>query len=109
VTTQPAASAIVDVGYIDPVFHQGKAPVMYYVLQSMIPWGIAMVSYRKIAHVSTLFVFKVETEGYFFQRTNHRGIFCSPVAVPPIDLQTSMVWLQNCDRNMGPRKEVKNG
>ncbi len=97
-TTYEKAKAIIDSGYIDPKFSEGRQRVCWYVSSRMITWAIPHVCQRREAALDQIVVFTVKTPPALMKRASKRGIYWCAAKLPIIEMTSAAIWLQREER-----------
>jgi hypothetical protein len=97
-TTYEAAKAIIDTGFIDPEFSQGRQKVMWYVSSRMITWAIPHVCQRHECGVDQVVVFTVKTPQTEMRRSSRRGVYVCGIKLPIVEMQSATMVLQREER-----------
>jgi hypothetical protein len=94
VTGCETAKKIIDCGFIDPAFSQGRQNVVWYVSRHKVTWAIAHVIQRHSLSLVDVAIMTVINEHINMKNTNRKGIYFSDVKLSPIEMVSAAVWLQ---------------
>jgi hypothetical protein len=111
-TTYNAAKSIIDAGFIDPAFSQGRQKVNWYVSSRLISWAIPHVCQRHEAELEQIVIFTVKTPATDMRRSNKRGIYYCGEKIPIIEMSSAAIWLQREERAVfvpGGQRRRSNG
>lgn len=107
VTTYEKARQIIDSGYVNPKFSEGRSKVSWFVAKTRITWAIAHIARRKLCAVADLAILTVHNNSDFVARANRRGIWCTRSKLPVIEMVSADVWLDREERYVHVNRDAK--
>ncbi len=107
-TTYEHAMKIIDSGFIDPAFSQGKKPVCWYVSQHKMTWAVSHVCQRQNCLVEQVVIFTVWTPQDDMKHSNKRGVYWCASKIPILEMQSAALWLQREERRIFIPRTIAN-
>lgn len=108
VTTYDAAKAIIDSGYIDPAFSQGRSKVCWFVSSRKVTWAIAHVCQRHQCGLEAIAIMTIMTPRDVMKQSNRQGVYYTNYKTKPIEMSSAAIWLQREERGVFiPARRVK--
>jgi hypothetical protein len=97
-TPYSTAVKIIDCGYIDPSFSQGKSQVCWYVSSRKVAWAIAHVCQRHQCQIEDIAVLTVITPRDVMRQSNRQGVYFTNYKVRIAEMTSASIWLQREER-----------
>lgn len=98
VTTYERARRIIDSGFVDPLFSQGKANVSWYTTRNKVTWAIAHVAQRHEVALADMAVITVKIGDAKILKTNRRSLFACKTKLPVVEMISVEMWLAREER-----------
>jgi hypothetical protein len=98
VTTYDVAKRIIDCGYVDPEFTQGRRKVSWLVSRTKASWAMAHVMQRHEVTLQELAVLTVSFYGPPLVKSNRRGVYATKIKLPATEMISAAMWLQREER-----------
>lgn len=98
VTTYETAKRIIDSGFVDPKFSQGRQPVAWFVSSLKVTWAMAHICQRHQCTIEDIAIFTLKSRTDAVKRASKRGIYYCAAKLPVLEMTSASIWLQREER-----------